>query len=264
MTDKLRVTVLGSGTSSGVPRIGEEGPDWGACDPLEPKNHRRRVSLLVQHGDYNVLIDTSPDLRAQLIDARCGTLDAVLYTHDHADHTNGIDDLRQVFHNQRLPVDCFAKPETLTTLERRFGYAFKGAPGYPATCIGHVMPKALTIGAMTITAFEQQHGAIISLGFRFDVEGKALAYSTDLNSIPDAAHGSLTGLDLWIVDALRRKPHPTHTHLAQTLDWISKFKPQRALLTHMDNSMDYTTLRGELPHGVEPAYDGQTVTLGLD
>jgi len=260
----MKVTILGSGTSSGVPRIGGEGPDWGACDPNEPKNRRRRVSLLVQHDDYNVLIDTSPDLREQLIDARCGTLDAVLYTHDHADHANGIDDLRQVFHNQRLPVDCYATPQTLATLERRFAYAFKGTKGYPATCIGHVMPEILTIGALTITSFEQQHGMITSLGFRFEAGGRALAYSTDLNGLPAESYVALQGLDLWIVDGLRRKPHPTHTHLAQTLDWIATFEPRRALLTHMDNSMDYATLCGELPARVAPAFDGLAIDFAAD
>ncbi len=258
----MKVTVLGSGTSSGVPRIGADGPDWGACDPDEPKNRRRRVSLLVQHGGHSVLIDTSPDLREQLIDARCGRLDAVLYTHDHADHANGIDDLRQVFHNQRLAVDCYATAGTLATLQKRFGYAFNGAPGYPPTCIGHVMPERLDIGALRITPFEQQHGGITSLGFRFEVDGVAMAYSTDLDALPVASHASVSGLDLWIVDGLRRAPHPTHTHLARTLDWIATFQPRRALLTHMDNSMDYATLCAELPEGVEPAWDGQTLVLG--
>ena len=262
MTAALRVTILGSGTSSGVPRIGPDGADWGACDPNEPRNSRRRVSLLVQHGDYSVLIDTSPDLRAQLIDARCGRLDAVLYTHDHADHANGIDDLRQVFHNQRKPVDCYATAPTLATLQRRFGYAFNGAPGYPPTCAGYVMPDQLRFGAMTITPFEQQHGGITSLGFRFEAAGVALAYSTDLDALPQAAHACVRGLDMWIVDGLRRAPHPTHTHLARTLEWIATFKPERALLTHMDNSMDYATLCAELPEGVAPAYDGQVLTLG--
>ena len=260
----MKVTLLGSGTSSGVPRIGPDGPDWGACDPAEPRNRRRRVSILVQHGGRNVLVDTSPDLRMQLLDAGIGRLDAVLYTHDHADHAHGIDDLRQVFHNMRQTIDCYASPATWAVLGARFGYVFTGAEGYPATCARHEVPEVLTLDGIAITPFQQCHGPIDTLGFRFEADGKALAYSTDIKELPEESADAVTDLDLWVVDALRHAPHPTHTHLAQTLGWIARFRPRRAVLTHMDNGMDYATLCNELPDGVEPGFDGLTIDLGDD
>lgn len=257
----MKVTLLGSGTSSGVPRIGGDGADWGLCDPDEPKNRRRRVSLLVEHGDHVVLIDTSPDLRMQLIDAGVGRLDAVLYTHDHADHAHGIDDLRQVFHNMRRPIACYASPATWAVLANRFSYVFTGAEGYPATCVAHDMPDILVVGGMTVTPFRQDHGPIDSLGFRIEADGCAIAYSTDIKILPEESVAAVEDLDLWVVDALRRAPHPTHTHLDQTLGWVARVAPKRAILTHMDNSMDYAALCNELPAGIEPGFDGQVVML---
>lgn len=248
--------MLGSGTSSGVPRIGN---DWGACDPAEPRNRRRRVSILVQHAGVNILVDTSPDLREQLLSAGVDRLDAVLFTHDHADHTHGIDDLRQVFHAMRRPVDCYAHPATWARLRSRFDYVFEGRDGYPPTCVAHEMPDRLMVGDVAVSWFPQIHGDIKSSGFRFEAGGAALAYSTDVNELPIEAESALQGLDLWIVDALRRAPHPTHAHLERTLGWIDRFRPGRAVLTHMDQSMDYATLRAELPDGIEPGYDMLTV-----
>ena len=250
--------MLGSGTSSGVPRIGN---DWGLCDPAEPKNRRRRVSILVEHDGINVLVDTSPDFREQMLAAEVDRLDAILFTHDHADHTHGIDDVRQIFHAMRRPVDCYAHRATWQRLRPRFDYVFEGRDGYPPTCIAHEMPDRLTLGGLTISWFPQVHGDIKSSGFRFDADGQAVAYSTDVNDLEPEAEASLQGLDLWIVDALRRNPHPTHTHLERTLGWIDRFKPKHAVLTHMDQSMDYATLSAELPPGVEPGYDMLTVTL---
>ncbi|MFC3713657.1 MBL fold metallo-hydrolase [Sphingoaurantiacus capsulatus] len=244
--------MLGSGTSSGVPRIGN---DWGTCDPSEPKNRRRRVSILVEEGATRVLVDTSPDFREQMLSANADRLDAILFTHDHADHTHGIDDVRQIFHAMRRPVDCYAHPATWKRMRSRFDYVFEGRDGYPPTCFAHDMPEKLVIGALTITQFEQVHGNIGSSGFRFEAGGRAAAYSTDVNELPPEADGALQDLDLWIVDALRRTPHPTHAHLDRTLGWIEKYRPGRAVLTHMDQSMDYATLRAELPAGVEPGYD---------
>ena len=198
----------------------------------------------------------------QLLDAGIGTLDAVLYTHDHADHSHGIDDLRQVFHNMQKPVDCYANAATWDVLTRRFDYVFAGTEFYPATAVAHPLPETLRIGPLTITHFTQNHGNIDSIGYRFDGDGGALAYSTDVKAMPETAAPALTGLDLWIVDALRRNPHPTHSHLDQTLGWIERHRPRRALLTHMDNSMDWATLLTTLPSGVEPAYDGLTVAVG--
>lgn len=258
----MKVTILGSGTSTGVPRIGADGPDWGECDPLEPKNRRRRVSILVEHGGVRVLVDTSPDLREQLLSAKVGRLDAVLITHDHADHSHGIDDLRQVFHNLGHPVDCYAAPQTWKVLEPRFRYVFTGGGGYPATARAHPMPPELVLGALRIRGFRQNHGPIDSLGFRFEAAGRVAAYSTDIKYLYEESWDAVEGVDLWVVDAVRRHPHPTHSHLEATLEMVARARPARALLTHMDQSMDYRTLCAALPAGIEPAYDGQVVNLG--
>jgi phosphoribosyl 1,2-cyclic phosphate phosphodiesterase len=257
----VRVIVLGSGTSSGVPRIGN---DWGSCDPLEPRNRRWRVSVLVEHGDVRVLVDTSPDLREQLLAAGVDRLDAVLFTHDHADHTHGIDDLRQVFHAMGRPVDCYAHPATWRVLRRRFDYVFEGNDGYPPTCVAHDLPERLDLGELAISWFPQVHGNIKSAGFRFETPGCAFAYSTDINELTAESERSLEGLDLWVVDALRRHPHPSHAHLEKTLGWIERFRPKRAVLTHMDTSMDYATLCRDLPPGVEPGYDMLAIDLDAD
>lgn len=254
----MKVTVLGCGTSSGVPRIGN---DWGACDPNEPKNRRRRVSVLVEADGHTILIDTSPDLREQLLSAGVTKIDAVLYSHDHADHTHGLDDLRQVFHIMRRPLDCYATAATWDALKNRFGYAFNGGQGYPPSCTAHQMPDKLAVGPMTVTPFEQVHGPSRSTGFRIDHAGHSMAYSTDISDLTLSADTAVKGIDLWIVDALRRKPHPTHSHLERTLSWIARLRPRRAILTHMDNTMDYASLVKSLPAGVEPGYDMLTVEL---
>jgi phosphoribosyl 1,2-cyclic phosphate phosphodiesterase len=233
----MRVTMLGSGTSGGVPRIGN---NWGACDPAEPKNRRRRVSVMVEHEGVRLLVDTGPDFREQMLSANVDRLDAILFTHDHADHTHGIDDVRQIFHATGRPVDCYAHPATWQRLRFRFDYVFEGRGGYPPTCIAHELPERLEFGPLSVTWFPQIHGEIKSAGFRFEAA---------------EADQALQGLDLWIVDALRRHPHPTHSHLERTLGWIDRYRPKRAVLTHMDQSMDYATLLGELPAGVEPGYD---------
>ena len=254
----MRVTVLGSGTSSGVPRVGG---DWGDCDPTNRRNRRRRVSVLVEHGPATLLVDTSPDLREQLLDAGVGKLTAVFYTHDHADHAHGIDDLRAVAHNMGRRVDCFANPATWEALKARFGYIFDGSAGYAAFGAAHELKDEHRFGALVVRPFRQIHGMMDSVGYRFEADGRAAAYSTDLNAIPLESEPLLEGLDLWVVDALRRRPHPTHPHLALTLEWIARFRPRRAIITHMDTSMDYDSLRAELPQGVEPGYDGLTVEL---
>ena len=259
----MKVTILGCGTSSGVPRIG--GPDgagnWGLCDPGNPKNRRRRVSVLVEAAGKTVLIDCGPDCREQLLSARVAQLDAVIITHDHADHAHGIDDLRQVFHAMRRPVDMWASPATFAVLKSRFDYVFKGATGYPATCTPHDLTGPVLLGDLVITPFPQLHGDIQSTGIRFDHDRKSFAYSTDVKDLDARADAALMGLDLWVVDALRREPHPTHSHLDHTLGWIRRWQPGRAVLTHMDQSMDYETLRAALPTGVEPGFDGQVIAL---
>ena len=183
----------------------------------------------------------------------------MLYTHDHADHSHGIDDLRQLFHNSGKPVDCYANPATWSVLKRRFDYVFEGTSFYRATAAAHDLPPTLRVGPLVITSFQQDHGNIESTGYRFEHAGRAMVYSTDVKALPDDAAVALADLDLWIVDALRHNPHPTHSHLDQTLGWIEQYRPSRAVLTHMDNSMDFTTLADALPPGVEPGYDGLIV-----
>jgi phosphoribosyl 1,2-cyclic phosphate phosphodiesterase len=254
----VKLTILGCGTSSGVPRIGN---DWGACDPTEPRNRRRRVSILVEHEDTRILVDTSPDLREQLLDADVADVDAVIWTHDHADHCHGIDDLRQLFHARGAPISGYARALTLDSLRARFAYAFEGKGGYPPVVDGQLLPDEFTIGPIDIRITDQPHGDIVSAGIRFNVGGKSIGYSTDVNILTDDMIDLFEGVDVWVIDALRERPHPTHPHLDRALEWIDIVKPGRALLTHMDNSMDYAALRASLPEGVEPAYDGLEVML---
>ncbi|RMB08706.1 MBL fold metallo-hydrolase [Eilatimonas milleporae] len=250
----MKLTILGCGTSGGVPKLPEH---WGACDPDNPKNRRRRASVLIEDRDTRILIDTSPDLRMQMLDAGVRSLDAVFYTHDHADHTHGIDDLRGFFQAGRQRVPVYGDAATISVLRQRFGYIFTPVAGYPAICDAHVMDGAVTIGSITMLPFTQGHGQGISYGFRFG----DMAYSTDLNHLDEKAFEALAGVRLWVVDALRYDPHPTHAHLDLTLGWIDRVGPDRAVLTHMTWDMDYDSLRARLPAGVEPAYDGMVLTL---
>jgi phosphoribosyl 1,2-cyclic phosphate phosphodiesterase len=258
----LRFTILGCGSSGGVPRLGG---DWGDCDPANPKNRRRRCSLLVERegpeGVTRVLIDTSPDMREQLLDAGVGTLDAVVYTHSHADHMHGIDDLRQIVFNMRARLPVWADGPTQEALLARFGYAFtqpEGSP-YPPILDLHTIDGEVRIGGaggtVSLVPFRAEHGAMDALGFRIG----PLAYLPDVVSLPPDSWQHLAGLDCWVLDALRRKPHPTHVHLALSLEWIAKMAPARAVLTNMHVDLDYDTLVGELPANVEPAYDGLVI-----
>lgn len=249
----MKIRILGSGTSSGVPRIGN---DWGACDPANPRNRRTRASMLVETATTRILIDTSPDMREQLNAAGVDDFDAVIWTHDHADHCHGIDDLRQVFHVRGVPVRGLARAETLATLRARFGYVFAGVSGYRATATAALLPDALSIGDIAIRVVDQPHGDITSAGLRFECAGKSIGYATDFNILTPDMRKLYQDLDIWVVDALRRKPHPTHAHLAEVLAWVDELRPGRTALMHMDNSMDYATLAAELPAGVEPGYDG--------
>jgi phosphoribosyl 1,2-cyclic phosphate phosphodiesterase len=261
----LKVTILGCGTSGGVPRVGNH---WGACDPHNPKNRRMRCSLLVQRagpeGETAVLVDTSPDLRQQLLDVGVGWLDGVLYTHDHADHAHGIDDLRQVTFNGKRRVDVYYDKATGKLLRSRFFYCFESPPGseYPAILKGHEIRAGETVkvegpgGAIAALPFRQLHGQGETLGFRFG----GIAYSPDVSDLPEGSLDALKDLDVWILDALRYTPHPSHLSVEQALDWIARVKPRRAVLTHMHLDLDYATLAKELPPGVEPAYDGMVLT----
>lgn len=250
----MKLTILGCGTSGGVPKMPEY---WGACNPDNPKNRRRRASVMVEEADTRIIVDTTPDMREQMLSAGVRSLDAVFYTHDHADHTHGIDDLRGFFHVARAKVPIYGDEQTIDTLKRRFSYIFRSENGYPAICAGHVLKGSKTVGNITMLPFEQGHGNGISLGYRFG----DMAYSTDLDRLPETAFAALRGVRVWVVDALRYDPHPTHSHLAQTLEWIERVQPERAILTHMTWDMDYDQLRRQLPDGVEPAYDGMEISL---
>ena len=266
----LRFTILGCGSSMGVPRAAL---GWGACDPNNPKNRRRRTSLLAERhgatagakGVTRVLVDTSPDLREQLLDADVPWLDGVLMTHEHADHCHGIDDLRALFVSRRRRLDLYTSDHTSKTLRERFGYCFESPPGseYPPIAREHrITPgEPVTIdgegGPITALPILQQHGDIPSLGFRFG----GFAYSCDLNGMPPESVKALAGIEIWVVDALRYNPHPSHFSLADALAWIERIKPGRAILTNLHSDLDYEVLRAELPPNVEPAYDGISVTL---
>jgi len=277
---KLRVTVLGSGSSGGVPRFGgaDGAGEWGACDSNEPKNRRTRCSILVEraHPEYgfrhdsvtSVLVDTSPDMRVQLLAARCSRLDAVLFTHDHADQCHGIDDLRVFALQMRKRIPVYIDEATSGHLLKRFDYCFEQKPGsyYPPILEKISMPPCGEIfqingpaSAIPALAFLQYHGGVNSLGFRFG----GVAYSSDVVGLPEESFHALAGLDTWIVDALQYKPHKTHAHLDLTLEWIQRVKPKRAILTNLHVHMDYQTLLRELPPGVEPAYDGMQIEVGL-
>jgi phosphoribosyl 1,2-cyclic phosphate phosphodiesterase len=266
----LEVRILGCGSSGGVPRLGEGGPYWGVCDPANPKNRRSRCSILVTQksgaGETRVLVDTSPDMREQLLAANIGRLDGVLITHDHADQTHGMDDLRVLVlaqHGKKL--DMWSDTSALDSLNRKFAYIFQTPPNrdYPPIVEPHVLPEpfapfAITGpgGPLSVLAIGLQHGSIRSLGFRFG----RLAYCPDVDGLDEAAFAALEGIDCWIIDALRRTPHPSHAHLDRTLEWIKRVNPKRAILTNMHVDMDYDTLVRELPPGVEPAYDGMLLT----
>lgn len=255
----MRVTILGCGGSGGVPLVGgvDGRGEWGACDPEEPRNRRTRCSVLVEQDDTAILIDTSPDLRHQLLSAGVSTISAVLYTHAHADHCHGIDDLRGMRRRGGRDIDVYAAEPTLNAIESRFVYAFEGGGGYPPVVRGHVVNGPFTIGSAAITPFEQFHGYEKTVGYRIG----NMAYSVDVVDLPEDSLACLHGLDLWIVDCLRMTPHPTHAHFERTLDWVAQVRPKRALLTHMDASMDYATVRDLCPAGVEPAYDQQTINV---
>jgi phosphoribosyl 1,2-cyclic phosphate phosphodiesterase len=255
----MKLRILGCGTSSGVPRIGG---DWGRCDPLDPRNRRTRASILVRTATTTILVDTSPDMRQQLLDADVQSLDAVIWTHEHADHTHGIDDLRQLFHARGSPVPSYGRSDTLAALEHRFTYCFTGRYGYPPTTAARPLADALTIGDVAIRCTDMPHGEITSVGLRFDHGGRSIGYATDFNVVTDDMRSLLHHVDVLIVDALRHQPHPTHPHLAMTLDLIAAVEPGQAYLTHMDQTMDYAMLAAELPSGVAPGVDGLEVDLG--
>ncbi len=252
----MDITLLGCGTSGGVPRIGNQ---WGACDPKEPRNRRHRCSILVEDKGTSVLIDTSPDIREQLLDANVSNLDGVVWTHEHADQCHGIDELRVIALLNQKRVDVWGDDATLSVLKRRFDYCFEQLEGsiYPAILKDHLIEGPFKVGEIDFIPFEQDHGSIHSLGCRM---GK-IGYSNDLVNLDANGFEVLEGVDTWIVDAMRYKPHPTHVNLETALKWIDRLKPRRAILTNMHVDLDYQTLLKELPEGVEPGYDGMVISV---
>ncbi len=252
----IRVTILGSGSSSGTPAIDW---GWGRCDPDNIKNRRTRPSILVESGTTRILVDSTPDLREQLLAARVRELDAVVYTHAHADHLHGIDDLRAINRAMNAPLNTYADAPTLEVLRTRFGYVLEplneGAQFYyKPTLIPHVIAdgELFSIGDIEIAAFSQDHGFSTTLGFRFG----SVAYTTDVVELSEEAFERLEGIDLWIIGTLVDHPHPTHCDVDKALAWVDRIKPKRAVLTHLGGDLDHATLAARLPAGVEPAYDG--------
>lgn len=262
----MRVTVLGTGSSAGVPMIG--GPDgagdWGACDPAEPRNRRTRSSIAIENDDgQRLLVDTSPDLREQLLACRIPQVDAILYTHSHADHITGIDDVRILNRIVQRPLTAYATQATLDEVTKRFGYAFRPwkPPGfYRPVLLPEVIEAGQTIetAGLSVRLFRQDHGSMETLGLRVGGFG----YSTDVVRLDDAAFAALDGVDTWVVGCfLRKGPHWTHADLAQVLQWVERVRPRRAVLTHMSSDMDWAWLRDNLPPHVEPGYDGMVLDV---
>lgn len=271
MTSTLRLTLLGTGSSGGVPRI--DG-DWGACDPTEPRNRRSRCGLLVQQwaqtlpGDAEsattLLVDTAPDLREQALSVRLRRVDGVLYSHDHADQSHGIDDLRAFAMSTRSRIPVWMDGPTRQALTARFGYCFQGGQGYPPILEdrGLLEPLSPVVvegpgGPIHALPMDQEHGPVRSLGFRFGLA----AYSNDVRELPSASLEALSGLKVWIVDALRYAPHPSHAHLERVLAWREQLRPELTVLTNLHVDMDYQRLLRELPTGVIPGYDGYSIDV---
>jgi len=252
----MKVTILGCGGSSGTPAVGL---GWGKCDPKNPKNSRLRSSILVENGETQILVDTSPDLRQQLLNTDVKRLDAVLFTHYHADHLHGVDDLRQINREMNAPIDIYADVDTLRVIDLRFGYVLEPLAEnanmyYKPTLVSHELNdgEVFSIGSIDIQVFIQDHGFCNTLGFRFG----PIAYSTDVVELPDHAFDILKGVDTWVIGTLIDHPHPTHAHVDKALDWIERIHPRRGVLSHLGYGFDYDTLNKRLPDHVEPAFDG--------
>lgn len=256
----MRVTVLGCGSSTGTPTLGPEG--WGPCDPGNPRNWRRRPSIIVESATTRILVDTSPDLRVQLLDAGVWKVDAIIYTHAHADHVNGIDDIRSLNYHAEGPIDAYADPQTMEIIRDRFAYIFvpygDKKPEFWRPCLTpHVIDGPFRIGDICVQSYPQEHGRMPSLGLRFG----NFAYSTDVKVIPEEGFEMLAGIDTWIVDSLRETPHPTHSDFRNTLGWIERLRPRQTYLTHISHLVDYEALRAKCPDGVLPAHDGLVIDI---
>jgi len=255
--------MLGSGTSTGVPRVGgEDGTgDWGECDPAEPRNRRTRVSILVESNDgKRLLVDTSSDCRAQLLANRINRIDGVFWTHDHADHCHGIDDLRVLRYGRGGPIPGYASPETVRRLRQRFGYVFAGQDGYPTIVSLDTLERLKVVAGFGIEWCQMEHGSGETTGYRFECDGKSIAYATDFSAISTEMVDLFEDVDVLVSDCLRRDPHPTHAHLAMAIDLAEKCNAGRVVLSHLDKSMDYRTLVDEVPDHVTVGYDGLEVT----
>ncbi|CAA7617464.1 Beta-lactamase superfamily hydrolase [Candidatus Terasakiella magnetica] len=255
----MKVTILGCGGAAGVPGISA---GWGACDPDNPRNRRRRASILVEQDGTTILVDTSPDLRSQLLDCGVRRLDAVIYTHDHADHLHGIDDLREINRVTKDWLPVWGAAEMLETARARFPYAFESAESlgdmiFRPFLDAHEITGPFTVGSIAVQPFDQDHGFMRTLGFRFG----PLAYSTDVIEMPEESFGILAGVDTWIIGCLVDYPHVTHAHVDKALEWIHRIKPRRAILTHLGSRLDYAALQARLPSHVEPAYDGLVIEV---
>lgn len=255
--------MLGCGTSTGVPRIGGEfGEDWGDCDPAEPRNRRSRASILVENaGGSRILVDTSTDLRAQLLAQDIHRIDAVFWTHDHADHCHGIDDLRPLRYGRAGPIPGYAVDETVRRLRQRFGYVFAGQYGYPTIVTLDTLDRLKMCAGFGVRWCQMPHGPAQSTGLRFDADGKSVGYATDFSAITRDMVDLFQGCDLLVVDCLRRDPHPTHAHLGMALELAEASRASAVVLTHLDKSMDYATLGAEVPGHVQVGFDGLRIDL---
>ena len=254
----MRVRILGCGTSTGVPKIGD---DWGKCDPNEPRNYRLRSSILVESGNARVLVDCGPDLRQQLLTAQIGGVDAVVVTHDHGDHVHGIDELRPLAQAIDRPVPVFSDEATLASLRQRFAYAFAQTEFYRPIVEGRVLTGKEYFGEATLRIAEQPHGTMTTLGLRFDEGERSLSYAIDFNELTNDMMRLYEGVDVWIADCLTRTPHPTHAHLDAVLSAARDLRVGQVYLTHMGNGLDYRTLVAELPDWAAPAHDGLEIML---
>ena len=250
----MKLIVLGCGTSTGVPRIGN---DWGDCDPNEPKNRRSRVSIIVENNaGARLLIDTSTDLRSQLLANNIDKLDAVFWTHDHADHCHGIDDLRVFRYGRGGPLPGYGSDETVRKLRQRFDYVFAGQFGYPTVIALETLERLRVCAGFGVASCEMPHGHTISTGYRFECDGKSIVYATDFSAITREMVELFDGCDILVTDCLRREPHPTHAHLAMALELADAVRAGQTVLTHLDKSLDYATLGQEVPPHVLVGYDG--------
>lgn len=250
----MKLVVLGCGTSTGVPRIGN---DWGDCDPAEPKNRRSRVSIIVENNaGTRLLVDTSPDIRSQLLANGIDKVDAVFWTHDHADHCHGIDDLRPMRYGRAGPLPGYAAEETARRLRQRFGYVFAGQYGYPTIVTLDTLDRLKMCAGVVVNTCQMPHGPAQSTGYRFECDGKSISYATDFSAITRDMVSLFTGTDVLVVDCLRRESHPTHANLAMALELADACRAGKAVLTHLDKSLDYATLSREVPAHVLVGYDG--------